>query len=184
MKFVARGVWAVTLVILLIIFVKSDYKYFFSLTPEEQTALQYKSFDDFIDLYGFNLIYQQAIAFHIRDHSDPKETIYVWGIAPQIYFLAQRKAATRYRTNYNASQLFTGKGLQTLQAYAPMVMEDLKKSHPVYIVQIFPLEFFQEFQTFVQNHYSAEVHITLNVPPYRVCLYRRSRDIEAIPNLR
>ncbi|MFB3887242.1 MAG: ArnT family glycosyltransferase [Thermodesulfobacteriota bacterium] len=176
LKLVARWAWTIVLAALLVAFVRTDYECFFSYTPEEQTAMQFKSLDGLIDLYGLSLIYQQAIALHIRQHSDPKETIYVWGIAPQIYFLAQRKAATRYRTNFSASQLVTDKGLQALLACAPVLMEDLRKSRPVYIVQIFPLEFLQEFQTFVQSHYRPEAHITLNIPPYRVSLYRRFRD--------
>ena len=85
-------------------------------------------------------------------NTDPTETIYVWGIAPQIYFLAQRKAATRYRNNYNMSNSLLITHLRHLQAYAPMVMEDIKKSPPAYIVQIFPLEDFPELQTFVRDH--------------------------------
>jgi 4-amino-4-deoxy-L-arabinose transferase-like glycosyltransferase len=183
-KFVARGVWTTLLVILLIIFVRNDYKFFFSYTPEEQTVLQYKSLDGLIDLYGVNLVYQQAIAFHIREHTNPQELIYVWGIAPQIYFLAQRKAASRYRCNFNMSQLVTDDSLKALQAYAPVVMEDLERSRPVYIVQIFPLDFLQGFQNLVRTHYRLETQIALNVPPYRVCLYRRFRDTEAVPDLR
>ncbi len=177
----AKGAWIMLLGIPIIIFIKTDYPYFFTYTPEEKTMFQYKGLDGMFDSYGIYNVVQNGIALHIRDHSDPSETIYVWGISPQVYFIAQRKAATRYRTNYNVSQLVTDKGLQALVAYAPVLMEDLKKSRPVYIVQIFPLEFFQEFQTFVREHYSLETDITLNVAPYRVRLYRRGVDKEIVP---
>jgi hypothetical protein len=183
-KFVARGVWTIILVIILIIFVRNDYKYFFSYTPEEQTVSQYKSLGDLIDLYGLNLIYQREIAFYIREHTDPKETIYVWGMAPQIYFLAQRKAATRYRNNFNMAQLVTDNSLKALQVYAPMVIEDIKKSSPSYIVQIFLLEHFPDLQKFVRDHYMLDKVIEMSVPPYEFRLYRRYRDIEVVPNLR
>ncbi len=178
---VAKGVWIMLLGIPIIIFIKTDYEYFFTYTPEEKTMFQYKGLDGMFDSYGIYNVVQNGIALHIRAHSDPAETIYVWGISPQVYFIAQRKAATRYRTNYNVSQLVTDKGLQALVAYAPILMEDLKKSHPVYIVQIFPLEFFQDFQTFVQEHYRIEMDLTLNVAPYNVRLYRRGVDKEVVP---
>ncbi len=184
-RFAARGAWTIILLLMLIIYIKNDYKYFFSYTPEEQTVSQYKSLDGLIDLYGFNLIYQQEIAFYIRAHSDPEETIYVWGIAPQIYFLAQRKAAARYRNNFNMSPLVTDNSLKALQGYGPMVVEDIKESFPAYILQIFPLEYLPEFQTFVQDHYKVELDIDFDVPSYRfrrVRLYRRCVDKGVIPN--
>jgi len=181
---VARGGVTLFLGIAIIVFIKTDYKYFFSYSPEEKTVYQYRALDGLFDVYGIYNIVQQDIAFHIQAYSDPTETIYVWGIAPQIYFLAQRRAATRYRNNYNMSQLVTGNGLKALMDYAPVMMGDLKQSHPVYIVQIFPLEYLQEFQTFVRDHYKVEMEINLNVPPYRIRLYRKSRDIEVIPDAR
>ena len=172
-RFVAKGVWTILLVIMVIFFIKTDYKYFFSYTPVEQTMFQYKALNRLIDVYGIYNVVQQQIAFHILAHSDPTETIYVWGIAPQIYFLAQRKAATRYRTNFNMSPLVTDNSLKALQTYAPTVMEEIRKSPPAYIVQIFRLEDFPELRTFVRDHYRVEMDIQLNVSPYSLRLYRR-----------
>jgi len=179
-RFVARGVWASLLVIITITFIKTDYRYFFSYTPEGQTVFQYKVSHATYDGHGLYHFVQQEIALYVRDHTDPKETIYVWGIAPQIYFLAERKAATRYRNNYNMSRLFTDDSLRELRAYAPAVMEDLRKSRPAYIVKIFRLEDFPELQTFVQDNYTAEKYLEL--PPWSICLYRRRVDRQVIPN--
>jgi hypothetical protein len=170
--------------IAIIIFVRTDYKYFFSYTPEEQTVWQYRALDGLFDVYGIYNIVQQELAFHIRAHTDSAETIYVWGIAPQIYYLAQRRAATRYRNNYNMSQLVTGDGLKALMVYASILMEELRKSCPAYIVQIFPLEYLPEFQTFVQDHYKVETEIQLKVPPYRIRLLRRHSNPEVLSNPR
>ena len=68
---------------------------------------------------GCSNVVQREIAYYIRDHTDPAETIYVWGIAPQIYFLAQRRAATRYRNNFNMSILVTDNALKALQGLCP-----------------------------------------------------------------
>lgn len=172
-KLMSRGVWVTILGLLTFVFIRTDYKYFFSYSPIEQTTFQHKLSDGVFDGYGVYNIVQHEIASYIRTQTDPAETIYVWGIAPQIYFLAQRKAATRYRNNYNLSELVTGKPLEALEAYAPIVIENIRRSPPAYIVQIFRLEDFPELQTFVRDHYALDRDMEFPVPPYRICLYRR-----------
>ena len=181
-RFVAQGVWTILLLIMVIIFVKADFKYFFSYTPEEQTVFYHEALDGVFDGYGIYNIIQQQVANYIRTNTEPTETIYVWGIAPQIYFVAQRKAATRYRNNYNMSRLVSKNSLKALEAYAPMVMKDLKKSHPGCIVQIFRLEDFPELQTFIQDYYMVDRNIEFDLPPWKIRLYRRRLDNRIIPN--
>ena len=183
-RFVAQGGWTALLVVMIIIFIKTDYKHFFSYTPVEQTAFQHEISNGVFDGYGITKVVEQEIARYIRDHTDPTETIYVWGISPQIHFLAQRKAATRYWTNANMSALVTHNALKAFQANAPSVMEDLRKSHPAYIVQIFRLEDFPELQTFVQDQYVVDKDVTFPVQPYRILLYRRRLDNPTAPNPR
>jgi len=172
-RFVAQGVWAIILVIMVIIFIKTDYKYFFSYTPIEQTLFQYRVPKGEPPLFSIYNIVQHEIAGYLRNHTDPNETIYVWGIAPQVYFLAQRKAATRYWINSNMSLLVTNDGLKALQAYSHTVMEDIRSSPPAYIVQIFRLEDFPELQAFVRDHYVIDGNLEFFVPPYKIRLYRR-----------
>jgi hypothetical protein len=176
-RFVGQGVWTILLVVMVIFFIKTDYKYFFSYTPVEQTIFQYKGLNRSVEVYGLYNVVQQQIAYYIRDNTDPTDTIYVWGIAPQVYFLAQRKAATRYICNANMSLLVTNDSLKALQAYAPTVMEEIGKSHPAYIVGIFPIEHFPELQTFVRDQYMVERNIELPMGPYyKIHLYRRRHD--------
>jgi hypothetical protein len=183
-RFVTQGVWTILIAIMVFILIRTDYKYFFFYTPTEQTAFYREISNGLFDGYGIYNVVQEQIASYIRTHTDPTETIYVWGIAPQIYFLAQRKAATRYRNNYNLSTLVTDSPLETLQAYAPMVMEDIMKSRPAYIVQIFSLKAFPELQTFVRDKYVAEKDVEFLVPPYKIRLYRRSFDRPTLPSSR
>ena len=178
LRFVAQGGWTILLVIMVTLFIKTDYKYFFSYTPVEQTALQVEISKGVFEGYGMYNVVQQEIANYIRAHTDLNDTIYVWGIAPQIYFLAQRKAATRYISNSNMSMLVTGRALEALQAYAPIVMGEIKRSHPAYIVQIYLLEDFPELQTFVQDQYVVDKEVRFPVQPYRILLYRRRHDIQ------
>lgn len=183
-RWVARGGWTIFIMATVIVFIKTDYKYFFSYTPVEQTVFHLKISRDLFDQYGIRNVVNQQIARYIRDHTHPTETIYVWGIAPQIYFLAQRRAATRYRNNYNMSILVTNDALKALQAIAPMVMEDIRKSRPAYIVQIFRLEDFPELQTFVRDTYVLEKSMELPIPSSIVHLYRRRLDNQIVPTPR
>jgi len=183
-RHVARGVWAILLVIMSMVFVKTDYKYFFSYAAVEQTVFQLKISNGVFDLYGIHNVVNQEIARYIRNHTDPAETIYVWGIAPQIYFLAQRRAATRYRNNFNMSILVTNDALKALQAYAPMVMDDIRKSRPAYIVQIFRLEDFPELQIFIRDGYMLDRTMELPVPPNKIHLFRRGLDNQSAQNPR
>jgi 4-amino-4-deoxy-L-arabinose transferase-like glycosyltransferase len=183
-RFVAQGGWTILLVIMVVIFIKTDYKYFFIYTAAEQTVFQLKISNGLFDQYGLSNLVNREIAFYIRDHTDPSEAIYVWGIAPQIYFLAQRRAATRYRNNFNMSILVTNDARKALQAYAPMVMEDIRKSRPAYIVQIFRLEDFPELQTFVRDGYMLDRSMELPVPPNKIHLFRRGLDNQSVQNPR
>ena len=62
-----------------------------------------------------------------------------------------------------------------------MVMEDIRKSRPAYIVQTFRLEDFPELQAFVRDQYLLESIAEFSVPPYRIHLYRRRVDNQVIP---
>ena len=175
---ISQGAWVVILLVLIFIFIRTDYRYFFSYTPEEQTVFQHK----ILGGYGVYNVAMQKIASYIRARTNSSETIYVWGIAPQVYFLAQRKAATRYRNNYNMSQFATDNPSAALKAYAPIVMEEIKRSPPAYIVQIFPLERFRELHTFVQDHYTIDPDMTFFFPPHRIHLYQRRHTIQKKPD--
>lgn len=175
-RFMAQGGWTILIVIMAMVFIKTDYRYFFSYTAVEQTVFQLKISNGVFDQYGLSNVVNREIACYIRDHTDPAETVYVWGIAPQIYFLAQRRAAARYRNNFNMSILVTNNALKALQAYAPMVMEDIRKSRPAYVVQIFRLEDFPELQTFVRDQYVEDNSMQLPILSNRIHLYRRRLD--------
>jgi hypothetical protein len=178
-RFVARVGWTVILLLTVIIFAKTDYKYFFSYTPIEQTVLQHKTADFSWAAYGVISAACDPIASYIHNHTHPSETIYVWGMNPQIFFLSQRRAATRYRNNFNLSQLCSNKPIKEAQAYVPIVLEDLKRSRPAYIIQIFPLEEFPDLHVFVRDEYLIDKSVELPIPPYKVNLYRRRHENEA-----
>jgi hypothetical protein len=175
MRFVVRGAWVGILMVTLFLFMKTDYKYFLSYSSVEQTVFQYKGLDGILDYHGYGAfgVVQQEIAFYIQGQTQPTDTIYVWGVSPQLYYLAQRKAATRYRNNFNISSNVTDNPGKELRAYAPVVMGEIKTSPPAYIVQIFPLGMFPELQEFVRDHYRIEMNVDISGTPFKICLYRR-----------
>jgi len=78
--------WTILLVILICFFVKTDYHYFFTFTPKEQTAFAHKISEGVFDGYGIFNVVLHEIASYIRAHTEPFETVYVWGISPQLFF--------------------------------------------------------------------------------------------------
>jgi hypothetical protein len=72
------------------------------------------------------------------------------------------------------STLVTNNALKALKGYTPVLMEDLRRSAPAYIVQIFRLEDFPELQAFVRDRYVRDGDAEFFAPPYTVHLYRRN----------
>lgn len=175
---IVKFIWIMILAISTLFFIKTDYLYFFKFTPVEQTIYQIPSLGSKCIEYGVYNIVQEEIASYIKKETMPDETIYIWGIAPQTYFLAQRRAATRYRNNFNLSEIVTGKPLEELRTIAPIVINEIKRSKPVFIVEIIPLIDFPDLQKIVEKYYELDKLIEFPTPPYKIFLYRRVRDIE------
>jgi hypothetical protein len=171
----ARAAWALALALTVAVFVNTDYEYFFTYAPDEQTAFQ----------HGGDVIVQRVIAQYVRSQTISEDTIYVWGIAPQIYFEAQRKAATRYRNNFDMSRNVTDRAPEVLRIYAPLVMEDLLKSPPAYIVQLdyqgYTLEVFPELQRFVQAHYQLDEEAGTYLAALGIRLFQRLSEPRIAP---
>lgn len=167
-----RGAWALILVMMMAFFVKTDYDYFFTYTPEEQTAFQ----------HGDELIIHRVVAQYILSRTEPGDTIYVWGIAPQIYFQSQRKAATSYRNNFLMSPNMTQDPVGALNSYSAIVMEDIRQSRPQYIVELFrqfvegqqyfELATFPELQAFVRENYLPDGDADREFRRFGIGLYR------------
>jgi len=175
---IMKGIWIIILVSTSIIFLKTDYPYFFSFSPVEQTIYQIPSFGKRCIEYGVYNIVQNQIANYLKEQTKQDETIYIWGIAPQTYYLAQRRAASRYRNNFNLSEIVTEKPMEELRKYAPIVIKDIRRSKPIFIIEIIRLEDFPELQALVKKYYELDKAIEFFTPPYRISIYRRVKDIE------
>ncbi len=173
---VFQGAWLLCLGISTFLFIKTDYKYFFKYSAAEQTAYQFKGLEGVYDSYGYGLynLIQHEIASYIRKHTEPSDTLYVWGVAPQVYFLAQRRAATVYRNNFNLSQNVTQNADEALRTYSDKVMKELSLSPPTYILKIFNLEAFPKLKDFITMHYQIDKNVDeIFIHPFRIRLYRK-----------
>ncbi len=78
---------------------------------------------------------EEAAAEYIKAHSEPSDTVLVWGLSPGIYALSQRKPATRYPFHH---LLLTNSPLSSafpdLQQRRKAFMERLKAKSPAVIL--------------------------------------------------
>lgn len=69
-------------------------------------------------------------AAYLRSHTDPADTVFVWGFEPTVYFLAQRRPASRFLYNF---PLY---GDIAWQRFREELMGDLGEEQPTYIVLV------------------------------------------------
>lgn len=178
---VLRMAWGLCLAISTSSFLITDYKYFFTYSGVEQTLYQFKGDRRVIDSYGYGLynLIQHVIASYLRQNTNPTDTLYVWGVAPQVYFLAQRRAATEYRNNFNLSSNVTRDPQKALKVYGDQVLEDLNSSPPTYIIKIFNLDSFPALEGFVRTHYQVDQNVDpIVIPPFTIELYKRKDEVK------
>jgi len=111
-----------------------------------------------------------AVARYIRDHTDPDDPILVWGLAPVIYYLSERRAATRYPFHHvlltKAPLSLRFPGLETRRN---AFLNRLHREPPAYILiglndpngfeptdSYTQLRAFPPFNTYVARHYTLE----------------------------
>ncbi|MCX8118965.1 MAG: glycosyltransferase family 39 protein [Desulfobacterota bacterium] len=175
-KKISRGILTFVLTISAFLFVRTDYKYFFTYSSTEQTIHQFKGLDGIFDSYQYGLynFIQHHLASYLKAATEPNETLYVWGIAPQVYFLAQRRAATQYRNNFNLSENVTRTPHKDFAGYKEKVIEEITHSPPAYILKIFELEHFPELKSMVEKRYEIDPKVDeIFIPPHKIRLYRK-----------
>ena len=107
----------------------------------------------------------------IQSHSEPSDKIFVWGYHPDLYFLANRKPASRFIYCSFLTGMIpwsnVGPDRDTSYAIVPGAMEqllaDLERSRPTFVVdcsagqnrfwQKYPLEKFPALQNWLLAHY-------------------------------
>lgn len=120
--FKASQVAVVGLVLLTGLYINGEFNYLFMIdTPT--LARQVYGANPFVEV--------PAIAHYIRDHSDAKDTLFILGSEPELYFLAQRRSSTGYIYMYP---------LMEPQAYASTMQDDViagvERDHPKFLVMV------------------------------------------------
>jgi 4-amino-4-deoxy-L-arabinose transferase-like glycosyltransferase len=128
----------------------------------------------------------------IRAGSRPDEGIFVWGFYPQIYIVADRKPATRFSYCIYLTGLIpwvnVNPGRDTGRFIVPgswdLLMSDLERNRPVYIVDTapsgfsywgkYPMSKYPRLREYVADHYRLEANIPLRRGS--IDLYRRIGD--------
>lgn len=109
-------------------------------------------------------------AAYLRTHTQPGETVLIWGVEPLVNFLAERRSPTNFISFY---VLVTGKGRNPrLEAWRQDFLEDIRRTPPTYIVLVnndisplapygsrVQLSDFPAFKTIVETEYEFETQL-------------------------
>ncbi|HUJ26576.1 MAG TPA: hypothetical protein VLW85_11195 [Myxococcales bacterium] len=107
----------------------------------------------------------------LREHTAPDASVFVWGHAPQLYFLSQRRPASRYLTaatqigGFDPGMLPTGFDVGPYRSVRDirLLVEDLEAARARYVVDTapadihhwrqMPLAKFPELEQYLREHY-------------------------------
>jgi len=118
--------------------------------------------------YGFGDFSYWAddeVAAYVRERTAPGDRIFVWGFEPLIYFLADRRPASRFLMDHPLHAPFASR-----QAWRRELLEDLRRDPPVYFIvasrdlyeleeeeSTVQLQQFGPLAEFVRRNYSPEI---------------------------
>lgn len=105
--------------------------------------------------------------FYIRDHSSPGDTIFVWGFAPELYLLSERRPASRFSQTNFVSGNIPGIARPHAGLAVPGALErtaaELAENRPVFIADTspgnlsgygkFPMEDYPPLRDFLAENY-------------------------------
>jgi hypothetical protein len=99
--------------------------------------------------------------------STEKEPVFVWGFAPQLYVLAQRRPATRFTfTALLSGQTVEGRFIKTDPRLWDLLKADLEKERPALVLDassLFlkdqPLEKYPEFRAWLMERYRPVIEV-------------------------
>ena len=167
-----RSIFAVVVIVGLLLWMGYEhlarYRRMFAYLAGHLSAEQYYAqFDIGKD---FSRMGTLRAATYLREHTEPDETVLIWGAEPLVSFLAQRRSATRYIFSY---VLVGGRGSNPrLETWRQDFLDDLRQKPPMYITLVendinplapsgsrAQLDEFPAFKTILETNYSFEVQI-------------------------
>jgi 4-amino-4-deoxy-L-arabinose transferase-like glycosyltransferase len=100
------------------------------LTGNMSEGQYYAQFDIGSD---FSRLEAQRAARYLREHTNPSDTVFIWGAEPLVNFLAQRRSPTRFIFSY---MLVGGSQGADLGARRQEFLDELRRGEPAYFVLV------------------------------------------------
>ena len=82
----------------------------------------------------FSFLADMYLARYLEERTDPEDPVFIFGFEPLVYFLADRRPASRYI--YNDPITSPGLSPEAANAKIEMMVADLERSRPAYIVVV------------------------------------------------
>ncbi len=139
---------------------------------------------DYRNLAVFDFAESWRAAEYLRERTDPDDTILIWGYESLTYYLAERRAASRFQTTHPLVMRPPGGDLSPMQLHwRDIFMSEVSASRPAYIAVLSGddwwwapeektsaelLEDFPRWKRFIEERYRLETEIG------RFHIYRRN----------
>jgi hypothetical protein len=103
----------------------------------------------------YSIAWELELARYLRDHTAPDETIFLWGYQPTVYFIADRKCASRFTFD-----VFLVPKSGWSELFRDDLLADLERNAPRYVVVVVPEEpLIDGLQDFLDHSYFLERRI-------------------------
>lgn len=145
-------------------YVGNNYKFYLQYSGDDISVQEYRRFFGDFPIFGV----ARKVGLALKDITKPEDTIYVWAAEPQINFYAQRRTPAR-------TPVFVW-GLFKMLNEDQVLMEDLNRNKPDYVVVFEPLSRSIRFYAFLKEHYVGLYGIKGLNAPYGQGIYKRKPE--------
>ncbi len=83
----------------------------------------------------FSLSADLQVADYLREHTQPSDTVFIWGLEPLVYYVADRRAPTRYGFRYPITASLAG-APSVGRPMLERLLSDLENAPPTYFIVV------------------------------------------------
>lgn len=133
-KRAGQRIVAVVALVLVLLMASPSAKYIYRAAFRVSNFITPQAYYQYYGCYGcwgFCLAANIQVADYIRKRSDPEDKLLIWGFDPLIYYLSDRKPASRFIFNY---PLDGSKNTPYYRSYRREYIQDLIRNKPLYVV--------------------------------------------------